>query len=646
MTTYNKLFQPIKIGNMEVKNRFVMPPMVTNYCNTDGSVTDQFVAYHKARAKGGVGLIITEAAIVHPSGRGAFTQLGIFNDELIPSLKRLTSVVHEEGAKIAIQLYHAGRQTYTFVTGMPALLAPSALACPVCAETPQEMTKNDIREIVAAFGKASVRAREAGFDAIELHGAHGYLINQFLSPFSNRRTDEYGGAAENRWRFPLELLKSVQQHAGSDFPVLFRLSADEFVQGGLSVEDQAAFSCRLIENGVHAIHVSGGIYASMPMVFQPAAIPQGIFVNNAAIIRKALNGKAPVIVVGRLKDPDMMEAIIDSGKADMIAIGRTLLADEAFPAKVAAGKLSEIRKCIACNQGCVDQVFQGRPIGCLGNALTGREWQYDLDTKAKKTKKVLIAGGGPGGMEAARIASLRGHDVHLYEQGNSLGGLLKTVILAPFKEEFGDLLNYQIHQLEKSNITIQLGQTAQGTVIDQLNPDVVMIATGARPVRPNIPGLDRLPVVFAEEILAGAPLGENVVIIGGGAVGCETAEFLLNRGVKVTVVEICDEIARDVGAIERTLLIQRLMEKGVKLATKTSVKEVSAEGHLALEHDQTSESINDIDTIILAVGYESVTGLMQTAADRKVPFVTIGDCNKPGKVLDAIWEGFMKAFEL
>jgi len=646
MAAYQHLLEPIRIGSMKVKNRFVMPAMLTNYCGSDGSVTDQFLAYHKARAKGGVGLIITEDAYVHPCGKGFPSTLGIYTDELIPGLKKLTAAIHAEDAKIAVQLYHAGRQTVSAVTGMH-VMAPSPLACTFCGEMPHEMTKDDIRQTVEAFGKAARRACDASFDAVDIHGAHGYLLNQFLSPFSNKRTDEYGGSAENRQRFPLEVLKSVREHVASDFPVLFRLSSEEFVTGGLTLEDQMAFAGKLVDKGVDAIHVSGGIYASIPMIIPPAALQQGLYVNNAAAIRKAIAGKVPIIVAGRLKDPDMMESVIADGKADMVSIGRGLLADEAFPAKVAAGRASDIRKCIACNQGCCDRLLAHLPIGCLGNALTGRESQYDLCKKALTKKKVLVAGGGPGGMEAARIAALRGHDVHLYEKNVSLlGGLMRYVVLAPFKAEFGDLLNFQVNRLEKSGVTVKLGQAVDATIIDRLKPDVVIVATGARPIRPAIPGLDRLPVKLAEEILAGAPCGKNVVIIGGGAVGYETAEFLLDRGTKTTVIEILDEVARDVGALEKMLLLQRLMEKGAQFMTKTIVRRITSEGKIVLEKDCKQEALTGIDTVVLAVGYESVTELTQVLTDKNVPFIAIGDCVKPRNILNAVWDGFLTAYDL
>jgi len=645
MGTYKKLFEPIRIGTMEVKNRFVMAPMVTNYSEKDGSVTDRLVAYHRARAKGGVGLIIAEATYVHPCGKGFSNELGIYKDDLIPGLKRLTGAVHEAGGKIAVQLYHSGRQSYEAVTGLP-LIAPSPIPCPVCGGMPKEMAKEDIRQMVDAFGNAARRAKEAGFDAVEIHGAHGYLLNQFLSPYSNQRTDEYGGSFANRARFPLEVLKKVRELVGKDFPVLYRLSSAEHVPGGLTIEDTKAFAAMLVDNGIDAIHVSGGVYLSAAMIIQPAAIPQGVYVENAAAIKEAVGGRVPVIVVGRIKEPSMMEELVAGGKVDMIAMGRGLLADENFPAKLEKGNTDDIRKCIACNQGCIDRLFADTDIGCLGNALTGREWQYDLERKAPQKKKVLVAGGGPGGLEAARIAALRGHEVYLYEKGPKLGGLMNYTILVPFKNEFDDLRSFQVGQVEKLGVRVKLGQAVDGAVIDQIKPDVVIMATGSEPIQPDIPGLERLQVKMAEEILAGAPFGKNAVIIGGGAVGCETAEFLADRGAKVTVVEMLENVARDLGMLEKALLMQRLAEKGVTLLTKTVVRDVNPDGDLVLQKDYQQEILKGVDTVVLAVGYRPVTDLEQVLAEKKVPFLKIGDCLEARKVLDAIWEGFLRAYEL
>lgn len=645
MIAYDRLFEPVRIGTMEVKNRFVMAPMVTNYCEQDGSVNDRLVAYHRARARGGVGLIITEATYVHNSGKGFPHEMGIYKDELIPGLKKLADAVHEEEGKIAIQLYHSGRQSYEAVTGM-TLIAPSPIACPVCGCLPREMTREDIDQMVNAFAEGARRAKLAGFDAVEIHGAHGYLINQFLSPYSNQRTDEYGGSLANRARFPLEVVRKVRERLGDDFPVLYRMSSEEFVPGGLLIEDTKAFSLMLKQVGVNAIHVSGGVYQTAAMIIQPAAVQQGVYVFNAFAIKDVVGSEIPVIVVGRLKEPYIMEALLETGKVDMIAMGRGLLADESFPDKVRAGKFEDIRKCIGCNQGCVDRLFANLDIGCLGNAMAGREWQYDLGRKAERKKRVLVVGGGPGGLEAARVAALRGHEVFLHEKSGKLGGLMNYTVLAPFKGEFDDLRSFLVGQVQKLGVHVKLDQAVDGAVIDQLKPDVVVMATGSEPIRPEINGLERLHVKGAQEILIGGSFGKKVVIIGGGAAGCETAEFLADRGAKVTVIEMLDEVAKDVGMLERILLLQRLAEKGVTFLTKTVVMDITPEGDVAIQKEYRWELLQGVDTLVYAVGYQPVTELEEVLRGKGVPYIKIGDCIEARKAIDAIWEGFIQTCQL
>ncbi|ADL07895.1 FAD-dependent oxidoreductase [Thermosediminibacter oceani] len=642
---FNELLKPIQIGSMQLRNRIVMPAMVTNYAAADGAVTDRFKSYHQVRAKGGVGLIIIEATYVHPSGKGFKNQVGIYKDELVAGLRELTEAVHEYGARIAVQLYHAGRQTTSKVTGM-SVVAPSPIPCPVKHETPKELSIDEIKELVEAFGQAARRAKEAGFDAIEIHGAHGYLINQFLSPYSNKRTDEYGGTFENRMRFPLEVVKRVREEVGADFPIIYRISAEEYVTGGLTIEDTKVFARKLVEAGINALHVSGGVYESSAMIIQPAAISQGCFVENAAAIKKAINGKVPVIAVGRIKDPVMAEQVIQEGKADLVSMGRALLADPELPKKVSEGRIQEIRKCIGCNQGCVDRLFQDLDISCISNALTGHETEFDVGSPANKMKKVLVIGGGPGGLEAARVAALRGHEVILYEREDELGGQMQIAAVPPHKEEINDLADFLINQVEKSGAIIVKGKEADLKTIQEIKPDVVIVATGAEPVIPEIPGIVQENVITAHDVLRdSANVGKKVVVIGGGMVGCETAEFLADRGKEVTVVDILDEVAADVGAPTRGLLLNRMAEKKIKILTKSKVKEISGD-RVIIEGENGITEISGIDTVVIAVGSKPKDDLLKLIEAEGIPLYSIGDCVKPRRFMDAIHEGFRKAYSL
>lgn len=643
MSAFEKLLQPIKMGGMEVKNRFVMAPMVTNYAGKDGSVTERLKAYYRARAKGGVGLIIVEAAFVDPSGRGYTNELGIYKDDFIDGLKGLVDEVHQFGTKIAIQIYHSGRQSHEILTG-GRLIAPSPIPCPVCREEPKEMTKGDIDNMIEAYGQAARRAVASGFDAVELHGAHGYLINQFLSPYSNQRMDEYGGSMENRVRFPLEVLSRVKKETGNASAIIYRMSSEEFVEGGLTLEDTMAFSVILSDNGVDAIHVSGGVYKSSAMIIQPAALPQGLYVEHASAIKKAIGNRVPVLVVGRIKDPEMAEDILAQGKADMVVMGRALLADPEMPVKVIEGRLQEIRPCIGCNQGCVDKLLADQDITCLGNALTGREWEFDLDSKASVPKRVLVIGGGPGGLECARVAALRGHSVFLYEKGHKLGGKMNIASIPQFKTEIKELASFLISQVKDLGIHIKMGEEVDERVIDKIEPDLVILATGSLPIKPDVTGVQN-NFLTAEEILTGAPFGRNVFIIGGGMVGCETAEFLADKGAKVTVVEKLDHIATDMGLLTKTLLVKRMKQKGIKIFTKKTVIEINP-GGLILGEDGHNESIDHVDTIVLAMGYKSDIHMPKIIEEKGIPFYRIGDCLEPRNMMEAIHEGFLQAYKL
>jgi len=644
MGKFRRLFEPVTIGTMQVKNRFVMAPMVTNYCTGDGSVTKRLKAYHEARARGGVGLIVVEATYVHPSGKGFSNEIGIYSDDLIEGLQGLADAVHQHGAKIAVQLFHSGRQSYTTVTGAP-LLAPSPIPCPVCREIPMEMSRDDIDEMIAAFASGARRAQAAGIDAIEIHGAHGYLINQFLSPYSNERTDEYGGSIENRARFPLAVLQKIKDTVGNDYPVIYRMSSVEHVPGGLTLEDTKVFSRMLVDHGIDALHVSGGVYQTAEMIIPPAAISQGLYIDNAAAIKAEIKDRVPVIAVGRLKEPAMMEHVIESGKADMIALGRALLADENLPAKLENGTPEQIRKCIACNQGCIDRLFADKDITCLGNPLVGRELEYKLDERVPFRKRVLIIGGGPGGLEAARIAALRRHNVFLYDERQKLGGTMHIASRPPFKGELAELTEFLVSEVRKMDVHIKMDHEVDDRVIERIQPDAVIMATGARPIVPDMPGVDYRNVITAERILNGAFFEGYVVVVGGGSVGCETAEFMADRGADVTVLEMMDGVAGDMGALDRALLMERMDDKGIEIITGAKVKALKGD-KVVYEQAEREAQIDEINFIVLAIGYEANTGVEIILQERKIPYFKIGDCAEPRKMIEAIHEGFARAYEL
>ena len=418
MDSFENLFKPLQIGQLQVENRIMMAAIGTNFCTPEGEVTERLKAFFKARAKGGTGLIITEGAYVSQNGKECPHQLGIHNDELLPGLKELADEIHEEGAKVFIQLFHAGRQTLSVLTGQD-IVAPSPIPCMTMQETPRQLTETEIAQLADAFGQAARRAKEAGFDGVELLAGHGQLINQFLSPYTNKREDEYGGSLENRMRFPLMVLSKIRKAVGKDYPVSCRISAREFVEGGLDLPESIIFARRLIEEGIELLSVSGAIYESSPMMVPTMLLPQNFHVEDAWEIKKALEGRVPIAATGRIKDPFEAEKVLTEGKADLVALGRPLLADPEFPHKVKEGKIDEIRKCISCNQGCMDRLLMQKDI--LAWAIRcGCEGDYNERSGCKE--KVMVIGGGLQGWRQ-HVAHPCGHEVLLYERENRLGEL-------------------------------------------------------------------------------------------------------------------------------------------------------------------------------------------------------------------------------
>ncbi|MEW6227218.1 MAG: FAD-dependent oxidoreductase [Bacillota bacterium] len=642
MVSFQLLTSPTKIGNMELRNRMVMAPMVTDYAYEDGSVTGRLRAYHEERAKGGVGLIIVEASYVHPSGKGFQNEVGIYSDKLVPGLRSLANVAHAHGAKIAIQLYHGGRQTTSNVTGQP-IVAPSPIPDPTKGETPKELSKDEIAGLVKTFAEAARRAKAAGFDAVEVHGAHGYLINEFLSPYSNKRTDEYGGSLENRMRFPLEVVRAVRQAVGPGFPVTYRMSADEKVPGGLTLDETKVFAKRLEQEGINALHVSAGVYESAAWIIQPMSLPRGCLVDLAQGIKSAV--KIPVIAVGRINDPEVAETILAEGKADLIAFGRELLTDPDMPRKVTEGRLDEIRRCIACCQGCIDELFQDHPITCTVNPRTGFERQFTL-SKTPSARKVLVVGGGPAGMEAARAAAIRGHRVTLWEKAANLGGQLPLASASPQKGEIATFLDFIKKEMGRLKVNVQVNKEATLDAIRAEKPDVVVIATGARPSKLNVPGADRKNVVVSWDVIAGkAQVGKKVAIIGGGLVGCETAEFLAEKGHDVTIVEMLPRIGWDIGPLVGALLFDRLAKYGVKTVTGAKTTAIG-ERDVTVEKDGKTETLSGFDSVVIAVGSTPEDTLANQLEGTGIDYYVIGDAWRTRRITHAVYEGLRVAHEI
>ena len=508
MNVYEVLFQPKKIGTMEVKNRFVMPAMGTNYAEADGTVSQQMIDYYVERAKGGFGLCVVEVTAIHPAGKAISRQVGLFSDKFIDGFKKLVDGVHKEGAKICIQLHHCGRQTTPETNGGYTPVAPTSIICPVNQVLPHELTTEEVYQTIEDFAMAARRAKEAGADAIELNGAHGYLIAQFMSPYSNKRLDEFGGNFTSRMRFPIEIIRAIRSEIGSGMPIIFRFSGEDKVEGGRDITEGQMIARMVTENGVDAVSISNGTYASLSWMSGPGARPQGYNSYAAEAVKKVVD--VPVITAGCIKDPQVAKELILQGKADFVALGRTSIADPEFPNKTRINLVDEISPCISCLQGCLGQLFVGDQVGCLINPFTGKEGTMKI-TQTDSPKKVVVVGGGPAGLEAAWISAKRGHDVVLYEEKEVLGGQFRLAGIPSTKHDIITALKYYIRMCDKYGVEIKLGNEFTDESMRVENPDAVIIATGGKPLIPNIKGINNPRFVDAIDVLDGRkPVGNKV----------------------------------------------------------------------------------------------------------------------------------------
>jgi len=639
MAKLKRLFEPINIGKMELKNRIVMPALNTKFGTEWGAVSDRMIDYYAERAKGGVALIIIENTCIDwPVGKAGTNPIRADEWKFVQGLHDLAEAVHLYGAKIATQLQHPGRQgsSLTSAEGQQ-LVAPSEVPClPTGAEMPHALTIEEIEILIGKFIMGATVTKAAGFDAVEIQGGHGYLITQFMSPYSNKREDEYGRDFEGRMKLPLSIVEGIRMVAGPDFPIIFRLSADEYVEGGLTLEDNKLIAQRLEAAGVDAINVSAGIYESPPWfsrIFPTMGMPMGCNVSLAQEIKKVV--RIPIIVAGKLGNPMLAEKVLKDGKADLIAMGRPLLADPELPRKAYEGRLGDIRPCIYCNEACAGNISRMWRVGCVVNPALGRERECQIEPAAK-ARRVLVVGGGPAGMEVARIASLRGHKVTLYEKEKVLGGQLLAASAPQFKQPIKDFMEYLKIQVKKQRVKIELGKKVTPALLKRLKPDVVVIATGATHCIPNIPGAHRGNVATASDILLGRKkAGKKAVIIGGGVVGSELAWFLAEKGKKVTIVEMLGAVAMDMNMFSRLYLLDKLGDLGVNMAVDMTAREVTSEGVVALDVEG-KEQVIEADTVILAAGFKC-DNLLEKRLKGVAPEVyAIGDCVKPGKIEGAI----------
>ena len=640
-----KLFDPGKIGKVKLKNRIVMSAMgCGGLVQLDGSLSPRGIDYYVARAKGGVGLITTGSCRVTREfekipNYPLCSSLMIDNKLYSCWVEELAAGVHDYGAKLSVQLLAGlGRTLSKDDIAKVRPIGPSAVPCFADSNIlTHELTVDEIGRFLDAFEAAAVILKSARVDAVELNCHAGYLVDQFMTGLWNKRTDAYGGDLAGRLRFLLEIIGRIKKVLGRDFPVIVKYALTHYFPGGREVAEGVEIARRLEAAGTDALSIDAGcrdnFYWTLPSEFQP----EGCTVNLAEIVKNAVN--IPVITVGKLGDPQLAEETLQEGKADFVALGRELLADPEWPNKVKAGRFHDVRPCVWCFEGCHRRIHEGKPIGCAVNAATGNERAMAI-LPAEEKKSILVIGGGPGGMEAARVAALRGHSVSLWEKDQELGGNLRPGSTPEFKESYRRLRDYLDLQLRKVGVKITPGKEATAELIDEMNPDVVIVATGSTPLIPKIAGIERGSVVTATDLLSGRKeTGKSVVIIGGGIVGCETALHLARKGKKVTIVELLSGIGRDMYQVNRGHLLKLLQEVGVEVFTESRVLEITETGIVFTDAEQRQKALK-VDTVVVAVGMKPLRDLAEMLNDRAFEVYPIGDCSEPRKVIDAMWEAY------
>lgn len=647
-----KLFEAGRIGNLRVKNRIVMAPMGAGaLTNPDGSISERARDYYVERAKGGVGLIITGMATVENKIDSVMvgswsTDLRADAPRFMSGLSELVEAVHDYGTKIAIQLTAGvGRVAWPYLLKERQPVAPSAVPCFYDPKlTARELKVEEIQKIIEAFGYAAAEiVTPAEFDAIELHGHEGYLFDQFMTSLWNKRTDKYGGDLDGRLNFSLEVIQRIKDEVGKRIPIIYRYGITHYLDGGRDVGESLEIAKFLEKGGVDAIHADAGCYETWYWAHPPVYQPMGCMVEMAETVKKVAG--IPVIAVGKLGDPELAERTLQQGKADFIAIGRALLTDPEWPRKTMEGRFEDIRPCIGCHEGCLKRILDGKYLSCAVNPTVGKEQEFRI-IPAKKSKCLVVVGGGVAGMEAARVAALRGHSVSLYESNDVLGGHLIPGSTPEFKQDIRKFREYMSTQIRKLRVKIVLGTEVNMDLIEKIRPEVVVVATGSEPIIPEILGAGKDIVVTAVDVLRGKKdVGEEVIVAGGGSVGCETAVHLAMTGRRVSIVEMLENIATDLPLPNRQQLLKMLIENRVDVLTNTMLVEVTDEGIIVVDKNG-KRTLIKADTVVLSLGLKprrEGLELLEALAGKIPELYPIGDCVHPRKIINAVWDAFRTA---